>query len=242
MVLLHFNGCLLDCQLEFSQDFCLNQYTFSFFPMPSIYQLKPAFQNLLRPIVNGLARARITANQVTVLAMVLSAMTGVAVAIGHQQWQILLIVPVLLLVRMGLNAIDGMLAREHNLKTPLGAILNELGDVCSDAFLYLPFGLIAGVNGMAVVAVVFLAVLTEIAGIVGMGLGAGRKYNGPMGKSDRAVVFSLLAIFLALGILPGEWLNGLWAGVSGLSIWTVFNRIRSILQEVADHELDDSRP
>jgi CDP-diacylglycerol---glycerol-3-phosphate 3-phosphatidyltransferase len=208
--------------------------------MPSIYQLKPAFQNLLRPIVQSLARAKITANQVTVLALLLSALTGLAVAIGHQQRQILWIVPVLLLVRMGLNAIDGMLAREHNMKTPLGAILNELGDVCSDATLYLPFGLISGIDGRVVVGVVLLAMLTEIAGIVGMGLGAGRKYDGPMGKSDRAVVFSLISILLAVGILPGSWLNVLWAGVCGLSIWTVLNRIRSILQEVAGHELDAS--
>jgi CDP-diacylglycerol---glycerol-3-phosphate 3-phosphatidyltransferase len=210
--------------------------------MPSIYQLKPAFQNLLRPIVRSLARAKITANQVTVLALLLSVGTGLAVALGHQQRQILWIVPVLLLVRMGLNAIDGMLAREHNMKTPLGAILNELGDVCSDAALYLPFGLISGIDGRVVVGAVFLAMLTEIAGMVGMGLGAGRKYDGPMGKSDRAVVFSLLSILLAVGISPGWWLNWLWAGISGLSVWTVLNRIRSILQEVSGHELDASRP
>jgi CDP-diacylglycerol---glycerol-3-phosphate 3-phosphatidyltransferase len=209
--------------------------------MPSVYQLKPAFQQLLRPLVLGLAQAKITANQVTISAMLLSACTGLALMLNRQSW-ILLLVPLTLLVRMALNAIDGMLAREHNMKTPLGAILNELGDVCSDAALYLPFGLISGIDGRVVVGVVFLAMLTEIAGIVGMGLGAGRKYDGPMGKSDRAVVFSLLSILLAVGISPGSWLNWLWAGFGGLSVWTVLNRIRSILQEVAGHELDDSRP
>jgi CDP-diacylglycerol---glycerol-3-phosphate 3-phosphatidyltransferase len=209
--------------------------------MPSVYQLKPAFQQLLRPVVIGLAQAKITANQVTISAMLLSACTGLALMLNRQSW-ILLLVPLTLLVRMALNAIDGMLAREHNMKTPLGAILNELGDVCSDAALYLPFGLISGIDGRVVVGVVFLAMLTEIAGIVGMGLGAGRKYDGPMGKSDRAVVFSLLSILLAVGISPGWWLNWLWAGISGLSVWTVLNRIRSILQEVSGHELDASRP
>jgi CDP-diacylglycerol---glycerol-3-phosphate 3-phosphatidyltransferase len=193
--------------------------------MPSVYQLKPAFQQLLRPLVLGLAQAKITANQVTISAMLLSACTGLALMLNRQSW-ILLLVPLTLLVRMALNAIDGMLAREHNMKTPLGAILNELGDVCSDAALYLPFGLISGIDGRVVVG----------------GLGAGRKYDGPMGKSDRAVVFSLLSILLAVGIAPGSWLNWLWAGVCGLSVWTVLNRIRSILQEVAGHELDDSRP
>ena len=38
--------------------------------MPTIYQLKPAFQNLLRPLVRSLAAAGVTANQVTVAAFV----------------------------------------------------------------------------------------------------------------------------------------------------------------------------
>ena len=40
--------------------------------MPSIYQLKPAFQNLLRPWVKSLYRIGITANQVTLFAMFIS--------------------------------------------------------------------------------------------------------------------------------------------------------------------------
>ena len=68
--------------------------------------------------------------------MVLSFATG-----GLVYWRVesrwpLILIPITLLIRMALNAIDGMLAREHNMKTPLGAILNELGDVLSDSALY----------------------------------------------------------------------------------------------------------
>jgi CDP-diacylglycerol--glycerol-3-phosphate 3-phosphatidyltransferase len=42
---------------------------------------------------------------------------------------------------MALNAIDGMLAREHGQASRLGAVLNELGDVVADAGLYLPLAL-----------------------------------------------------------------------------------------------------
>ncbi len=40
--------------------------------MPTIYQLKPAFQAGLRPITRALARAGVTPNQVTVAALLLS--------------------------------------------------------------------------------------------------------------------------------------------------------------------------
>ena len=47
--------------------------------MASIYDLKPAFQNLLRPVCRGLVGAGMTANQVTVAAMVLSYTAGLMI-------------------------------------------------------------------------------------------------------------------------------------------------------------------
>ena len=44
--------------------------------MISVYQLKPKFQQMLRPLTNGLAKAGITANQVTVFAMFRRLATG----------------------------------------------------------------------------------------------------------------------------------------------------------------------
>ena len=81
--------------------------------MPSIYALKPRFQNLLRPAVNGLARIGVTANQITIAALLLSLSAGCLIAWAHGG-RMLLLLPIVLLVRMALNAMDGMLAREHN--------------------------------------------------------------------------------------------------------------------------------
>src|SRR3954470_15131265 len=104
--------------------------------MASIYDIKPAFQNLLRPITRALAAAGITANQVTLSAMLLScAVGGCVLGFPLEDWPLLLM-PAFLFVRMALNAIDGMLAREHGMKSKLGAVLNELGDVVSDTALY----------------------------------------------------------------------------------------------------------
>ena len=45
--------------------------------MPSVYDLKPKFQGLLRPVTNGLASMGVTANQVTIAALLLSFAPGV---------------------------------------------------------------------------------------------------------------------------------------------------------------------
>src|SRR5690242_707173 len=99
--------------------------------MASIYDIKPKFQALLRPITQRLAAAGVTANQVTIAALLLSIGHGLLIAYAPMQWLWLLLMPVTLFLRMALNAIDGMLAREHDQKSRLGALLNELTDVAS---------------------------------------------------------------------------------------------------------------
>lgn len=164
--------------------------------MASIYDLKPRFQALLRPITRGLASCGVTANQVTLLAAALSIAAGACIVVWPTESWPLLVVPAMLFVRMALNAIDGMLAREHGMKSNLGAILNELGDVVSDSALYLPLALVGGFRPGLVVGAVLLAAISELVGVVAVQIGASRRYEGPMGKSDRALAFGLICLLL----------------------------------------------
>ncbi len=201
--------------------------------MLTLYQAKPAFQNCLRPLVKQLAHWGITPNQITVSAIGLAGLAGLAIVAFPQSSLALLVLPGVLLGRMALNAIDGMLAREYGLTTSLGCLLNELGDVVSDVALYLPFCLIPGVQAAWIVGVVILAMLTELVGVLGLAIADNRVYNGPMGKSDRAFVFGAVALALGLGLVPGAWLTGIWVAVCGLELWTIGNRIRATLKEVS---------
>ena len=199
--------------------------------MITIYDLKPAFQGLLRPLAGRLARSGVSANQVTLAALGLSIAHGIWIGLASDPRLALLTLPVTLLLRMALNALDGMLAREHGQASRLGALLNELGDVIADLALYLPFALLPGVPALALAAAVVLAVLTEFAGVAALLIGASRRYDGPMGKSDRAFAFGLLALLLGLGWAP-PWLTGglLWL-VALLGVVTVINRCRQALEQ-----------
>ena len=200
----------------------------------SIYDLKPRFQALLRPVTCRLAASGVTANQVTLAAAALSIAIGAVVAAWPQSRWALLSVPVVLFVRMALNAIDGMLAREHGMKSRLGAILNELGDVIADAALYLPLAVVPGVSPAAVTLLVLLGMVSEMAGVVAIQIGAERRYDGPLGKSDRAFAFGLVFFLLGCGVPTGVWLNvALWVCVV-LAIVTIFNRARRALGTGAD--------
>jgi CDP-diacylglycerol--glycerol-3-phosphate 3-phosphatidyltransferase len=133
---------------------------------------------------------------------------------------------------MALNAIDGMLAREHDMKSPLGAILNELGDVVSDTVLYLPLVYVPGVPALYIVLIVTLSIISEMTGVVAIQIGAQRRYDGPMGKSDRAFAFGLLALLIAVGIAPGPWTVYYLAVMAVLLCLTVINRARCALKEI----------
>lgn len=199
--------------------------------MASIYDLKPRFQALLRPLVARLASAGVTANQVTLAAVVLSAIGGGLIAWRPFETWPLLLLPLILFLRMGLNAIDGMLAREFGQQSKLGAILNELGDVVSDAALYLPLAWVPFVWVPLVEGVVVLAVIAEMTGVVAVQIGAKRQYQGPMGKSDRAFWLGALGLLLGLGVAPGDWINALFGVMLVLLLLTVVNRARSALRE-----------
>jgi len=160
----------------------------------SVYKLKPAFQRLLTPLMRGLRRFGVTPNHLSFLAIVLSGFMGYALWKSTATNWYLLLVPLGLLLRMALNAMDGMMATQFDLKTTWGEILNEFGDMISDIFIILPMFALPGIEWWMAVVFTLLALLNESAGILAKAISGTRRYDGPMGKSDRALFVSLLAI------------------------------------------------
>ena len=197
----------------------------------TLYALKPRFQAALRPLVAWLAGMGVTANQVTVAAALGSLLVGGALVWRADARPVFLIVTVWLFVRMALNAIDGMLAREFRQKSVMGGYLNEMGDVVSDAALYVPFALIRPFTWPGIGFVIGLSILTEFAGALGPAMGASRRYDGPMGKSDRAVVFGGLGLWIGSSSTMPAWIGWAVPILATLLAVTVINRIRAGIEE-----------
>lgn len=198
----------------------------------SIYALKPRFQQLLRPAVRALHRRGISANQVTLAAFAVSLLLGLLLCALADSPRWFWLLPLWFFLRMALNAVDGMLAREFGQQSALGGYLNEITDVAADAALYLPFAFIAPFGGLQIGLLIFLAAMSEFCGVLGQVHGNGRRYDGPMGKSDRAFVFGALALWYALaGSLPG-WLDAvMWLLIAAL-LWTCWRRVANGLKAV----------
>ena len=197
----------------------------------TIYALKPRFQALLRPLAASLAGAGVTANMVTVAAAIGSIGIGGLLALRPASRPLFLLMPIWLFARMALNAIDGMLAREFHQKSVLGGYLNEIGDVVSDAALYAPFALVAPFHPFGIGTIVLLSVVTEFAGALGPMMGASRRYDGPMGKSDRAFVFGALGLWIGVSAALPAWMAWAVPVIAILLLLTVVNRVRAGLRE-----------
>lgn len=197
--------------------------------MASIYQLKPAFQRFLTPLLHTLRSWGVTPNQLTVAAMVLSALGGALLWWGYPEKVALLSLPLVCFVRMALNALDGMMARQYQLSSSLGQVLNELGDVLSDAVLYFPLAIYLQADPPAQVmlfAFVYFGLLCEFAGLLAQAMIGERRYDGPMGKSDRAFLMGSLALALVLWPPVVEAMTGILGIATVLLIWSTLNRLK----------------
>ena len=197
--------------------------------MISVYQIKPAFQKILQPLLRSFYRLGITANQITIAAIFLSIGLGSSFMIFHDYRIVLLILPLGLLLRMALNALDGMMAKQFNMQSKLGEVLNELGDVISDLAIILPFVILPHTNASIIILFAVLSVLNEFSGVIGKAIGGERRYDGPMGKSDRALligIFCITAFFWNSILIYTNWIFGI---ASILVIVSTITRLKNSL-------------
>ncbi len=198
--------------------------------MISVYNIKPKFQQLVKPVMEFLHRKKFTPNHVTLLALFGSILTGGYVFL-NEGWGYLVVVPLYLLIRMALNAIDGMMARAYNQQSPLGEVLNELGDVLADLAIFYPLLIKFGMEKHPHILVCFIAlmIINEFVGVLGKAMGGARRYDGPMGKSDRALFFGLLCVVVFLFPMVLSWIYYLIILVVLAMLLSTITRIKNSL-------------
>nr|WP_314655850.1 CDP-alcohol phosphatidyltransferase family protein [uncultured Fusobacterium sp.] len=194
----------------------------------SIYKLKTKFQNLLMPICEKFVKLKITPNQITITTVLLNIIfAGIIYKFSNYNF-LYLIVPIFLFLRMALNALDGMIANKFNQKTKIGIFYNEVGDVISDTVFFYIFLRVIGVNEVYNLLFIFLSALSEYIGVVAVMVDNKRHYEGPMGKSDRAFLISLLAIIYFF--IRNQYFDYILILAIILLIFTIYNRVKSSLR------------
>ena len=199
--------------------------------MISVYKLKPKFQQLLTPILLFLNKNAITANQITISSILLSVVIGVLFWNADTSKWFFLSLPIGLLLRMALNALDGMMARRFNQTSKLGEVLNEVGDIVSDVIIFFPLLKFQPESLYLIVIFIVLSIINEFAGLIGKIVGKERRYDGPMGKSDRALMLGLYGLLIFFGVSITTISSYIFGAIILLLFISTYTRLKKSLNE-----------
>ena len=194
---------------------------------------KPHLQRLFRPATRALDRRGIRPNTLSLASLSASGLAGaLALEFSAATWPLLAILAAML-VRLALNHMDGILAREHGMTPPWGGLLNEIATPAEDMALYLPLAARAEMPASLIVSAVMLSVLVEVAGLSALALGGARRTDGPMTKVARGTFFGALTLACALGLAPAPWVVPALFLILGLLAVTAGNRLSRAAREAS---------
>lgn len=199
--------------------------------MISVYKLKPKFQQLLTPVLLFLHKHGITANQITVSSILLSVLIGILFWNADISKWFFLSLPIGLLIRMALNALDGMMARKFNQTSKLGEVLNEIGDIVSDVIIFFPLIKFQPESLYIIVVFIMMSIINEFAGLMGKVIGKERRYEGPMGKSDRALILGMYGLALFFGANIADYSQYIFGLIILLLFISTYVRLKKSLNE-----------
>ncbi|GAA0334959.1 CDP-alcohol phosphatidyltransferase family protein [Morganella psychrotolerans] len=160
--------------------------------------------------------------------------------------RILLFVLAALLVqgRLICNLLDGMVAVEGGLRSPVGAVFNDLPDRISDSLILIGVGY--GLSGFITWtpelgwAAALMAVMTAYVRVLGGACEQPQKFLGPMAKQHRMALLTIIAVIACF--LPADWAQSLffivlWVITLG-AFWTTLRRTSVLM---ADLRKDNER-
>jgi CDP-diacylglycerol--glycerol-3-phosphate 3-phosphatidyltransferase len=192
-----------------------------------LYSIKPGFQRLLSPLADGLARRQVEPDALTYAAVGCGVLGGAALGLSSRAPLLLFALPVLIVARLGLNALDGMVATRRGVARPWGKVLNEVCDRLADLAFFWPLLLVPGTNPLWVSAALAAVLLVAFVGVLGEAVGSARQYGGNMGKADRMALLGVAAV--ASGVLSSPLpLQVLPVVLVGGSLLTLVQRLEAI--------------
>jgi archaetidylinositol phosphate synthase len=158
-------------------------------------RFRPVADRILTPFVRGALAVGLTPDVVSVLAFLLAVGAAGAFYLG-EVWY--LIGAALVFLNGSLDLLDGALARELEVDSPAGDLLDHVLDRYADVVILA--GLAAGIERYALgFAAVTGVLLTSYLGTQIEAIGMDREYGGLLGRADRLALISLVAAVASLG-------------------------------------------
>jgi CDP-diacylglycerol--glycerol-3-phosphate 3-phosphatidyltransferase len=160
----------------------------------NLYATKGAVNARLIPLVDRLARAGVTPDQVTLAAVPVAILAGACLLASPSMPALLLAVPALAGVRILLNLVDGNMARRTGKIHARGELYNEVGDRLADIAFLAPAAWLPGALPHVVLLGVMTGVMASYVGITAKAAGGERIYRGILSKPGRMALLSVTCV------------------------------------------------
>ncbi|MFA9416831.1 CDP-alcohol phosphatidyltransferase family protein [Natrinema sp. HArc-T2] len=157
-------------------------------------KFRPYISGALNPFVKGFDRVGMTPNGVSVLAFGMAILAAGAFALGGLEDPVWYAVAAALVFLNGwLDIVDGALAREQEVASAAGDLLDHVLDRYADIVVIA--GLAAGLeNYLLGFAAVTGVVMTSYLGTQAQAVGLDRVYGGLVGRADRLAIIGLVGL------------------------------------------------
>lgn len=161
-----------------------------------IYGIKPWFQKQLQPLVKALWN--VDPDVLTWSALGVSLGAGVLLYYSYERPFLAVLAVPLLMLRLALNALDGMLATQTGKARAAGEVINELADRMSDIGIFLPLSFWPDMKVHLVLLAMIAMLIVSYVGVLGKAAGATRVYSGVLGKADRMILLMVACLLYAV--------------------------------------------
>jgi CDP-diacylglycerol--glycerol-3-phosphate 3-phosphatidyltransferase len=169
-----------------------------------LYRVKPALLRGLDPVLSRLERSGVRPDVLTLGAVPVGAVAGLAVLVSPSAPWVLILVPVASAARLVLNLLDGALARRTGRIHARGELFNEVGDRLADVLMLAPVAFVPGAHAATVLLGVTIAVLASFTSVAIKAAGGTRSYRGILSKPGRMVLLSVTSIAVIV-VGPEAW-------------------------------------
>ncbi|NIM93680.1 MAG: hypothetical protein GTO18_08205 [Anaerolineales bacterium] len=192
-----------------------------------IYSTKSLWQKVLKPIVTISVQYQVHPDVFTYSAVIISIVGAVGLYLARTSHAWLWILPPCVLLRLTLNLLDGLVARERQLADTFGELKNEFGDRVADVAIFLGLALGGYVDTRLVLISLSLILCVSYLGILGKAMTGERVYSGIFGKGDRMISLAVFTFYPAISgnLNSFDWYLAL-ASIAALT--TIIQRVRTI--------------
>ena len=155
---------------------------------------------------NWLVQRHVTPNAISIAGMIAGVAAGCVLAltsVSDHGALLFIAASILMQLRLLANMLDGMVAVEGRLASPVGELFNEVPDRVSDAAMFVGAGYALGSHPSLGYIATCLALFVAYVRAQGRVAGAHQEYCGPLAKPQRVFLMTLISLLRA--VLPSDW-------------------------------------